>query len=589
MPIPVTCSGCAAKFNAPDAAAGKTLKCPKCGTAITVPATAKQPSKPAFEVVDDAPPTPAAKKPAPVPAKPAPKDDDIVEVEVMADDDVVEVDAVEDDKPRKGKSGRDKRDDDDDLPRKKTGKSASRDDNDDDDKPRKKSKRRDDDDDDDDRPRKKKKKAAAGNSSLTRNIIGGVVLVILLGVVVFVFKDKFGGSEDETANNDAKFQNQGPIPPPPGGTKQPPVPGIPGGIPNPKPKDKVDPQPNPKDKVNPPPNPKDQDPNAPKLAAATFAEPPVLSPDGKYLMAEQFTGSKFVVRVWDVQTGNHYATVGDGKMQISAFGMSHDNRKIAISSIEERNLTVWDVATGTLEKTTKLAPKPDLTPRPPFVSFTTDGKSIMTVFGRSFIHADVETRTSQVLELNVVMYACAYSAKANIFVDQGTNASTRRKEIRVYDVTRSRKRSIAPAEGLSLSDRMAISEDGTTVAVGATDPAFKKPMVVQIYDVATGKLKGKLSLSEDGSENPVLTNMQVSPDGKRVFVCYRTVKDNKSVVVYRVTDNTGKVIEGLGGETSADVYVTGFASASNPIAVVYTPNVAGVSIYNAKTDTLIKK
>jgi hypothetical protein len=37
MPIPVSCS-CGAKLKAPDAAAGKKLRCPKCGAAVAVPA-----------------------------------------------------------------------------------------------------------------------------------------------------------------------------------------------------------------------------------------------------------------------------------------------------------------------------------------------------------------------------------------------------------------------------------------------------------------------------------------------------------------------------------------------------------------------
>ena len=69
MPIRVTCPGCAAGITAPDAAAGRTLKCPKCKGPLTVPEP-----EPAFEaveddelvpleVVDDAPPAPAGESP----------------------------------------------------------------------------------------------------------------------------------------------------------------------------------------------------------------------------------------------------------------------------------------------------------------------------------------------------------------------------------------------------------------------------------------------------------------------------------------------------------------------------------------------
>jgi DNA-directed RNA polymerase subunit M/transcription elongation factor TFIIS len=37
VPIQVTCPSCKAMFNAPDAAAGKKAKCPKCGGVIQIP------------------------------------------------------------------------------------------------------------------------------------------------------------------------------------------------------------------------------------------------------------------------------------------------------------------------------------------------------------------------------------------------------------------------------------------------------------------------------------------------------------------------------------------------------------------------
>jgi hypothetical protein len=39
MPITLTCPGCESRLNAPDSAAGKTLKCPKCKAAVAVPAS----------------------------------------------------------------------------------------------------------------------------------------------------------------------------------------------------------------------------------------------------------------------------------------------------------------------------------------------------------------------------------------------------------------------------------------------------------------------------------------------------------------------------------------------------------------------
>jgi DNA-directed RNA polymerase subunit RPC12/RpoP len=64
MPISVLCGACSAKLNAPDAAAGKKVKCPKCGSPLVIPVPSND-----FEVVEDEPapkPTTAKAKPKPV-------------------------------------------------------------------------------------------------------------------------------------------------------------------------------------------------------------------------------------------------------------------------------------------------------------------------------------------------------------------------------------------------------------------------------------------------------------------------------------------------------------------------------------------
>src|SRR3954469_12424255 len=71
MPILVKCGGCQAKMNAPDAAAGKKVKCPKCGGVVPVPGGAAVPAP--AQAAAKAPPKPAAPAPAPPAAKPRPK------------------------------------------------------------------------------------------------------------------------------------------------------------------------------------------------------------------------------------------------------------------------------------------------------------------------------------------------------------------------------------------------------------------------------------------------------------------------------------------------------------------------------------
>ena len=150
MSIPVICPGCSAKLNAPDAAAGKKVKCPRCQSAMLVPEAL--PEAAAFEVVDEPQPT---KKPI---AK--------VKADVLLDDD-------EADRPRKKKP-------------------ALFD---------------DDEDNEDDRPRKKKKKQAADNATMVRNIIGGVLLLVLVGVAGYIFYDRYQKNKETTEANNAAASN----------------------------------------------------------------------------------------------------------------------------------------------------------------------------------------------------------------------------------------------------------------------------------------------------------------------------------------------------------------------------------------------
>lgn len=189
MPIAVVCSGCSAKLNAPDAAAGKRVKCPKpgCGTVITVPAPAPATG---FEVVDEEPPAP--KKPAPAQA-PAPK-----KPAVAADEDEDDADDVPK-KPAKKPARAVADDEEDDRPT-KAKKRARDDDEDDDDRPAAKKKRPaydDEDDEDDDRPTKKKKKKGGMSPAVLAAIAVGALLVlggVGYGVYALAFK-----KNDETA------------------------------------------------------------------------------------------------------------------------------------------------------------------------------------------------------------------------------------------------------------------------------------------------------------------------------------------------------------------------------------------------------
>ncbi len=79
MPIPVVCASCQTRLNAPDAAAGKKVKCPKCQAVMAVPAAEPPPAAGGggtpFDFGGGAPPPPprrSAPPPPPEPASPPP-------------------------------------------------------------------------------------------------------------------------------------------------------------------------------------------------------------------------------------------------------------------------------------------------------------------------------------------------------------------------------------------------------------------------------------------------------------------------------------------------------------------------------------
>ena len=190
MPIIVVCPKCSAKLNAPDAAAGKKVKCPKgaCGTIVSVPI----PEAPAFEDAEEAPKSQSAVKKAPK----ASIEDDAPPKKGLKrsrqDDD-------EDEQP-KGKLKKSRKDESDDENEDRPKSKRRRDDDEEEDRPRRKRRRDDDEEDEDDRPKKKKKKKSGGIPPVA--IVGIVVgaLVVMGGVGYGIYALAFSDNDSKTSS-----------------------------------------------------------------------------------------------------------------------------------------------------------------------------------------------------------------------------------------------------------------------------------------------------------------------------------------------------------------------------------------------------
>lgn len=123
MSIRFACPSCSAKINAPDAAAGKSSKCPHCQHAVTIPSTSH-----VTDAAPTAPPKAKLKMPDLVPYEAAPPPAPVEQprrapVEVEKARPPRQRDDDEDDRPAK----RNRRDDDDDYEEDRRGRRRDRD------------------------------------------------------------------------------------------------------------------------------------------------------------------------------------------------------------------------------------------------------------------------------------------------------------------------------------------------------------------------------------------------------------------------------------------------------------------------------
>lgn len=515
MPIAVLCPGCNSRLNAPDTAAGKTVKCPKCKEAMVIPAAAAA-ADDEFEVVDE----PTRKK---APTKKS-----------------VNAAAEDDDPPRKKKPSKDLNEDD--RPR---GKRRDVDDEDEDENPRRSKKRADDDDDDDDRPRKKRRKEAAG-SGMTRNIIGGGVLLVALGIAGFVWYDRSKNKEKadagETANNGStpnpKTEPPGPRP---GGPGTGPGPGS-----NPKPPEKTNPK---------------TEADGPRITDQRVGGIE-LSPNGKWILGRSGFPDRLAVGIWELETGNFIAKFGTGT-GVDRFGVSADGKLAASVSVATQSMYIWNLPSGENRQSIKLSPTGDKTRLPPFVAFSADGKTVFTVLEKTLLRVNLEKWADEAL-VNDLNTACvSYCPAKNLVADyryNGKNATG--SEVRIFDLNGSgAPKSFPGPPGLSFTSRaIDISADGSTLAIGS---GLTEPASLVLYDATTGQSKGTVPFSNEKGVS--FTNVRLSPDGRRVAACATISKAGGGAGIIVVADATGQNVKQISAGSDF-VEITGFTPDGKKLA-----------------------
>lgn len=157
--IQINCPECRKALRASPAAAGKKLKCPGCGTIISVPA-----GEPAPSPVAALPKTATKTDPKPPPLPRVQDDEDEPFPLVRREDD-----GFTDERPlQKRRRDRDDDEDDDDRPRRRRSARDDDDDYDDDRRVRSRRSARDDDDYDDDRSRRRRRRSRDDDDDIIR-------------------------------------------------------------------------------------------------------------------------------------------------------------------------------------------------------------------------------------------------------------------------------------------------------------------------------------------------------------------------------------------------------------------------------------
>jgi hypothetical protein len=495
MPISVTCNGCQAKLNAPDAAAGKRVKCPKCGGVISIPAAVA----PEYEVVEDASPAPAkARKPQMVDEDEKPR---------------AKKPRVEDDeKPRK-KAAR--ADDEDERPRKK--KAAVEDD---DEKPRRR-KARDESDEDDARPRNKKGK----KGGMVGLVIGLVVMLILVPAVAAVVYFQF------FANNGTAAVTTKPGPVVPIG----PGPVGPGPVgPSPTPVTTPTTQPG--------------DPNTgPKWQSLSQ---PALSADGTRVIGivGSFANPESIGE-WEVATGKKLGEFGRKEIKgsvifrIAYSGSTTQDSKVAAYASTAKMILVWDAKTHELVKEVPITLDGFDTAFPgmKFFAFTADASALLMHGANAVARVDIASGKQEfILKGKVEFDTGSFAAAADTVVASG---GFKIKGLRVTTLkTPDDSEDIELPKELEGSEQV-VSADGSTVAFRVTDSKTEKRQIV-LYSLKEKKVTDTVQMPGN-DQKPFVTELALSDDGSVLaFVIQKGGGfDRKfTVAVYTTTDKATRLV-----------------------------------------------
>ncbi len=237
--------------------------------------------------------------------------------------------------------------------------------------------------------------------------------------------------------------------------------------------------------------------------AMDYVHSVAFSPDGKVLASSGIDGSKSVVRLWDVATGQARGQLLSDKDRGAGWNLAFSPQGNVLASVIGGTIRLWDVETG------KPLGQPYTSSNGLASAISQNGKILAVGAGDGAIQLwDVATGQArgQPFRDRSGPYSMAFSPDGKILASGSGSGDG---PIQLWDVATGQARG-QPFRHRGSVFSMVFSPDGKILASGSG------PGTIQLWDVATGRTIGESLIAYSGGKgmNHVVRSLAFSPEGR---------------------------------------------------------------------------